>query len=254
MKIKLSTLTALVTGGAGGIGSAICRALAAEGAAVAIHYRTSADDARSLACELQALGGRATVVAGDITQEHEAARVVAETVAALGGLDILVNNAGWTQVVAPDDLAGLTDELIAHTFALKVNGPIHLIRAAEPHLRTSANGNVVNITSAAGVAARGSSHAYAAANAALSTLTRSFARVLAPQVRVNSVAPGFVDTGFGFPAEGVAAAHVARNNHLGRCATPADVAAAVRFLCADTSVVTGEEIVVDAGIGRLGKK
>ena len=137
---------------------------------------------------------------------------------------------------------------------MKVNAPIYLAQNAREYLSKSNNANIINITSVAGIAARGSSLAYAAANAALSNLTRSLARTLAPQIRVNAVAPGFMETGFAYPADGVMAGNVSKNNFIGRCVTEDDVAAAVLFLCTDGRSITGEEIVVDGGIGRLGKK
>lgn len=252
--MKLLERVALVTGGAGGIGSAITRALAAEGAILAIHAHRRLDQARQLRDELRAAGRQAEVFAADLTREPEITALIQAVHQAFGSLEILVNNAGWTRVVPPADLAGLTEELIAQTFALKVNAPIHAIRAALPHLQASDRGCVINITSVASLAARGSSLAYAAANAALSNLTRGLARTLAPRVRVNAVAPGFVDTGFAWPMDGTAAARVALNNHLGRCVTPADIASAVRYLCADATAVTGEELVVDGGIARLGNR
>lgn len=251
--MTLKNSVALVTGAPGGIGSAICRALASAGASIAIHYATRRDQALALQAELQQQV-QAEIFQADLTSRDQAGRLVQAVADCFGGLDILVNNAGWTRVVAPHDLGGLTDELMDRTLRLKVHAPLYLVQAAQDLLARSGRGSIVNVTSVAGIAARGSSMVYAAANAALSTLTRSLARSLAPRIRVNAVAPGYVETGFAFPADGETARRVAQHNHLGRCASPQEIAAVVRFLCTEGLTITGEEIAVDAGIGRLGKK
>ena len=252
--MKLKNSVALVTGASGGIGSEICVALAAEGASIAIHYATRREAALNLKQRLQQEKVKAEVFQADITSRDQAERLVRQVADCFGALDILVNNAGWTQVVPSHDLAGLTEELLEKTLRIKIHAPLYLIRAARELLAASNCGSIINVTSVAGIAARGSSIPYAAANAALSNLTRSLARSLAPHIRVNAVAPGYVETGFAYPGDGNAAARVSQNNHLGRCSTPAEIAAVVRFLICEASSITGEEIAVDAGIARLGKK
>jgi 3-oxoacyl-[acyl-carrier protein] reductase len=254
MTLALAGMVALVTGGAGGIGAAISTALARRGCHVAVHHHAGRERAVRLAGELSAAGAACHAFAADLRDADQARQLVGRVIERFGRLDILINNAGWSQLVLPGDLEGLTDELINTTLALKIHAPIYTIRAAEPHLKQSANGVVVNITSAAGHAARGSSIVYAAANAALYNLTRSLARTLAPGVRVNAVAPGFVETGFVFPADGVMGQRVAAQNYTGRTVTPDEIAQAVLFLCAEGLSITGEEIIVDGGIARIGKR
>jgi 3-oxoacyl-[acyl-carrier protein] reductase len=166
----------------------------------------------------------------------------------------LVNNAGWSKHVPADQLGELDDDLMHRTIGLKIQAPLYLVRACEQLLKQSGRGQIINITSVAGIASRGSSIVYAAANSALSTLTKSLARSLAPQVRVNAVAPGFVETGFVWPKDGKAKNHVSTQNYIGRCVEAEEVAKLVRFLVCDSPSITGEEIAIDGGIGRLGKR
>lgn len=254
--MKLAGQVALVTGASGGIGSAICLALAREGASLAVHYRSGEANAIRLAEQLQSskylASQQFTPLAADLLDNAAACDLVAKTVQALGRLDIVVNNAGWTRVVQAHDLDGLDDELISRTVRMKIDAPLYLVRAARPHLEQSGAGQVINITSVAGIAAKGSSIVYAAANAALSNLTRSLARALAPKIRVNAVAPGFVETGFAWPRDGKVKSHVAQRNHIGRTVEAEEVAKVVCFLACDAPAITGEEIAIDGGIGRLG--
>jgi 3-oxoacyl-[acyl-carrier protein] reductase len=253
--VRLRGMSALVTGGSGGLGAAIARALSAEGARVAVHYCSRRAEAEALARALSRDGGAGAVaLRADLMLDGEARALVAQVAEQLGGLDVLVNGAGWTRAVAPQELEQLDEELLERTLRLKVHAPLSLVRAARPHLERTGAGCVVNVTSVAGLAARGSSLVYAAANAALSNLTRSLARTLAPRVRVNAVAPGYVDTGFAYPVGGEMAEAVTRHNHCGRLVTPEEVAAAVRFLCVEAPSITGEELVIDGGIGRLGPR
>ena len=243
-----------MTGGSGGIGSALCRMFARNGANVVIHYNESAKTAHSLANELNSNDISARVVQADLTRETEARSMINRAVEDFGQIDYLVNNAGWTRVVPADTLSDLDDATIDKIIRLKVHAPLYCIRAAREYLSNSSAGSVVNITSVAGIAARGSNHIYAAANSALSALTRSLARSLAPMIRVNAVAPGFVNTGFAWPADGKMADLVSKNNYIDRVVDPDEVAAVVKLLCLDSLAVTGEEVCVDGGIGRLGKK
>lgn len=247
-------LVALVTGGAGGIGSAISKALANEGCRVAIHYYSNAERADGLKSEIIRAGNECDIFFADLRKNNDAKEMVDKVVSQFGQLDILINNAGWSRLVLPKDLDGLSDELIGETLTLKINSPIYTIRAAAKFIKRSTNGIIINITSAAGYAAKGSSIVYAAANAALYNLTRSFARILAPEVRVNAIAPGYVETGFVFPVDGAMAQQVASQNYIGKCVTPEDIASTVLFLCRDGRSITGEEIIVDGGIARLCKK
>ena len=251
--MNLEGQVALVTGGSGMIGSAICRSLASQGASLVVHYHNRKSDAEKLCQELRTIGNRAEVVGADIADRKQAEAMVQNASHVWDRLDILINNAGWTQRVAPKDLDALTDDLIDQTLRLKIHAPLYCFRASQRFLEESGQGHVVNITSAAGIAARGSSTVYAAANAALTTLTRNWAMTFSPKIRVNAVAPGFVDSGFAFEKNGDVARRVADNNHRQRVVDASEIAKAVEFLCLNTAI-TGEELLVDAGIARLGKK
>lgn len=256
--MKLKNQVALVTGAAGGIGSEICRGLAQEGASIVLHYYSRQGQCLSLKEELEALrpdpGQQFVPACADLLQDSEVRDLVHQAKEKFQRLDILVNNAGWSRHVTPDNLDGLDEELFHRTTGLKINAPLYLARACKHYLSKSPAGQIINITSVAGIASRGSSIVYAAANAALSCLTKSLARSLAPDVRVNAVAPGFLDTGFVWPQDGKAKEHVSKQNHIGRCVEPGEVARLVLFLACDAPSITGEEIAIDGGIGRLGKK
>lgn len=254
--MKLNKQVVLVTGASGDIGAAICRVLSAEGASLILHYHSREYRAQELAKELRKASISQTqeylVLQADLSKNSEVSTLVAKSLAFFERLDLLINNAGWTQVVKDDDLNGLDNELVNKTLQMKIHAPLYLARAARPYLEESKHGQIINITSVAGVAAKGSSIIYAAANAALANLTRSLARALAPKIRVNAVAPGFVETGFAWPKDGKVKAYVAQRNHIARTVEAEEVALVVRFLACDAAAITGEEIVVDGGIGRLG--
>jgi 3-oxoacyl-[acyl-carrier protein] reductase len=185
---------ALVTGGAGGIGSGICRVLAEAGGKIIITGRRDKD----------LLEGAAGALPGD---GHMGASVSVKDSAGLGALadlvqdrygrlDLLVNNAGITRRVDHDDLGGLDDALIDEIFRINLRGPFACVRAFQPLLEAGGGGVVVNITSDAGTTYEGSNVAYVASKAGLNAMTAALARALAPKIRVVAVAPGFVDTGF----------------------------------------------------------
>jgi 3-oxoacyl-[acyl-carrier protein] reductase len=171
--------------------------------------------------------------------------MVERTVGELGGLDALVNNAGMTHFIAHDDLDALTDAVWDEILSVNLKGTFYACRAAMPQLR-SRRGSIVNITSVAGLAGAGSSIAYAASKGALNTLTKSLARAFAPDVRVNAVAPGPVQTRWLADHQGMVAEAV-KATPLRRAATPDDIADAALFLALGTSLMTGQVVVVDGG-------
>jgi len=169
----------------------------------------------------------------------------------LGGVDFLVNNAGWTKRVQPHgDLESLTDDVWDRVWAVNVKGAFYCVRAAASHMRQRGAGSVVNVTSVAAFAGAGSSMAYAASKAALTTLTKSLARALAPAIRVNAVAPGLVPTGFGGWTDVHWKATSARTP-LQRLPTAEETGAAIFYL-ATAGGLTGQTIVVDGGRLALG--
>ena len=237
-----SKQVAVVTGSSSGIGEAVARRLAAEGMAVVVNSRSSVEAGRALAAELP----DAIYVQADVALAEDATRLVAETVAHYGRLDLLVNNAGTTVVIAHHDLEAATPQVWRDIFETNVIGTWQVTVAAVPHLTASGAGHVVNITSLAGVRPTGSSIPYAASKAALNHLTLLLANTLGPQVRVNAVAPGLVDTPWTADWHDIRAA-VEKMTPLKRSGTAADVADAVMGLHG-ARYATGQVLVLDGGL------
>ena len=239
---------AVVTGGTGGIGAAICNRLAAAGFAVAVGYHRSADAAQTLAASLPGPGHLA--VSTPVT-DSAALRVMAATLTTQHGrCDVLVNCAGTTRFVAHGDLEGLDDALIDEIFATNVRGSFAAVRALLPLLKSSTQlggGVVVNVSSIAARTAMGSNVMYCASKAALDSMTQSLARALAPAVRVVSVAPGLVGTDFVKSLDLRWRDEQMARTPLGRLARPEEVATAVVALVQDLTFTTGCILPVDGG-------
>ena len=241
----LAGKVALVTGGGGGIGSAICRRFAAAGAQVIITYRS--DQAKALAVAGSLAGDNHLTLPAPV-EDEAALRRLADTVQArYGQLDILVNNAGITAPVPHEDLDGLDDELIDRIFRVNWRGAFASIRALKALLMAGDGGVVVNISSIAGRTGVGSNVAYCASKAAMDSMTRSLARALAPQIRVLSVSPGFVNGDYARRMPGALLAEQAAKTPLARIAEAEDVAEAVYVAVAHLRFSTGDIIPVDGG-------
>ena len=246
---RLDGRTVLVTGAASGIGLATAELFAARGTRVALNYLPN-DERGPAAVERMRANGHAVIAApGDVSSPHSVEKMVRDALAGLGRLDFLVNNAGTpatVEPISPGELDRLTDEFWATILGTNLLGPFRCTRAAASALK-SAQGAVCNTASVAGRNMPGSSMAYGASKASLINLTKNLARALAPQVRVNAVAPGFVDSDWTrqWPAERKQAS--IERTLLKRACTPADIAAAIVFLCADAAMVTAQTLVVDGG-------
>lgn len=240
---------ALVTGGSGGLGSAICSALAAAGASVLVGHRGDADAARAVVASLPAAMPPHAAVMAPVTDSAALARLAVDIALQPGRLDILINCAGTTGFVAHDDLDGLDDALIDRVLAVNLRGPFAAVRAMRALLARDGRGLVVNVSSIAGSTAHGSNVMYCASKAGVDNLTKSLARALAPSVRVVAVAPGLVDTDFvrGLDA-GWHDAQVERTP-LRRLATPDEVAQAVLAFATQLTFSTGIVLAVDGGRG-----
>ncbi len=230
----------VVTGSSSGIGEACAHAFAAAGAAVVVNSRSSVAEGEAVA---RAVGG--TYVRADVATVEGAEALVAAALDAYGRIDVLVNNAGDTVKIPHADLDAATPEVWLRLYEANVVGPFVTTRAALPALR-EARGCVVNMSSLAGVRPVGSSIPYAASKAALNHQTRLLAATLGPEVRVNAVAPGLVETPWtaDWAAEHAAVSAI---SPLRRVATPADVAHLVVAL-ADATYTTGEVVLVDGGL------
>jgi 3-oxoacyl-[acyl-carrier protein] reductase len=245
----LAGKTALVTGGASGIGFATVEMFARRGAKVALNHLP--EDARGgkAVDRLRAHGLDVIAAPGDVSKAGAAERMVDDAIAALGRLDFLVNNAGTpatVEPIPPADLDRLSEEFWTTILSTNLLGPFRCTRAAAGALR-AARGAVCNTASVAGLNMPGSSMAYGASKAGLISLTKNLARALAPEARVNAVAPGHVDTEWTqqWPAARKQAA--IERTLLKRHCTAADIAGAIVFLCADTNMITAQTVVVDGG-------
>jgi 3-oxoacyl-[acyl-carrier protein] reductase len=241
------TKAALVTGSAVGTGRATALELARRGYDIAVNYSRSAPEAEETAAAVRALGRRALCIQADVADDAAVRRMVAETVEHFGRLDALVNNAGTTSFIAHDDLEGVGEADWEKIFAVNLKGPFYAVRAAAPALK-AARGCVVNVSSVAGVAGTGSSIPYCASKAALNNMTVTLARALAPAVRVNAVAPGFIDTRWFQRLEHyeVIKQWATDKAPLKRVCQPEDVALVIAQLIA-AELVTGQVLVVDGG-------
>jgi glucose 1-dehydrogenase len=242
---------ALVTGAGAGIGQGIARELARQGAAVAIHYATSADAAHALRDEIAREGGCAHVLQADLTGVAACRRVVDDAARALGGLDVLVNNSGVTRTRDP---RALTETEYDELFGVNVRAAYFCAQQAIRHLE-GRGGAIVNISSIHGGAGFPGHAAYAATKGALNAFTRALAIDLAPlRIRVNAIAPGLIEVPRYFEMAGYSRERTARRVPWGRMGGPADVARVVAFLASDAAdYVTGQLLYVDGGINaRMG--
>jgi 3-oxoacyl-[acyl-carrier protein] reductase len=243
--MKLEGTVALVTGGGTGIGRAACLGLAREGAAVAVNYSRSEVEAEATASEIRAAGGRAVTVQADVSDNAAVEAMVRRVVEEWGRLDLLVNNAGTTYFVEHAELDALTEEMWDRMLAVNLKGAFFCCRAAVRVMRRQGAGRIVNVASVAGLTGRGSSIGYCASKAGMISVTKSLALALAPEILVNAVAPGFVETRWTAGRDEFRARNLAATP-LERVATPEDVADAILYL-AKTDFVTGQVLTVDGG-------
>jgi 3-oxoacyl-[acyl-carrier protein] reductase len=244
----------VVTGSSSGVGAAVSLALARQGFGVVINCSKSAAAAEETAQACLAAGGDALVVRADVADDAGCRRLAAAALDRWGQIDGLVNNAGTTRFASMGDLAALSVDDFQQVYAVNVVGAYQMIRACEAPLRAT-RGAVVNVSSIAGSMGVGSSVAYACSKGALNTLTIALARALGPDIRVNAVLPGFIETGWlkrglGDRYEQAREAYRAQSA-LGATLTSEEVATSIIALLAATKI-TGQLLTIDAGRG-LGK-
>ena len=244
---------AIITGAASGIGAETARQLAARGWRVVINYRSSLAAAEAVVAECVKLGGEAIAVMADVADDAACKALVAATLDKFGRIDALMNNAGETKVAPASDLDALNGEDFLRLYQNNVVSVYQMTRAAAAALGESGQGSVVNIGSRAGVTGGGTSTAYAVSKAAVHTLTKSLARVLGPKVRVNCVAPGYVDTqwhvrGRGQEHADKAKAATVAKAALKKVAGPAEIAEMCVLLLTGATAMTGEVVFIDAGV------
>lgn len=233
---------AVVTGSSSGIGAAIARCFATAGMRVVVNSRSSTEQGMAVAAELP----DAVYVQADVADQGQARHLVDAAVDAFGRLDVVVNNAGTTRLIPFDDLAAVTDEVWQAILGVNVVGTWHMIQAAVPALRAVGGGHIVTISSLAGLRPIGSSLPYAVSKAALNHMTALLAPTLGPEICINAIAPGLIDTPWTADWDDTRAS-VRRRAPLQRSGQPEDVARACLSLVQNT-YVTGCVVPVDGGL------
>jgi 3-oxoacyl-[acyl-carrier protein] reductase len=243
---------AIITGGGTGVGRATALDLARRGCAVAINYSRSKDEAEGTAAEVAKLGVRAIPVQADVADDAQCRALVATTLRELGRVDVLVQSAGITVFVPHANLDAISAEDWTRLIGVNLIGAFQMARAVRAPMEAAGAGAIVNVSSVAGLAGIGSSIPYCASKAGMNSLTITLARALAPRIRVNAVAPGFItgrwlEGGLGAAYEPIRKAMEAKSP-LGRVAEPEDVSAAIVSLICGSEMVTGVILPVEGGM------
>jgi 3-oxoacyl-[acyl-carrier protein] reductase len=246
--MKSMDKVAIITGSGTGIGAATAVELSKRGWKVVVNYSKSREQAEKVVAQCK----EAIAVQADVGDDAECRKLVKAAQDKWGRVDALVNNAGTTKFVKHADLDGLSADDFLRIYRLNVVGPFQMARACAPALKAN-KGAVVNVSSVASLLGTGSSIAYAASKAALNSMTFSLARVLGPEVRVNAVCPGYVDTPWQSNALGAAGANKAAEHYsnmvpLKDYARPEDIAETIVWLIEGARQTTGETIFVDGGM------
>jgi len=242
----------IVTGSATGVGAACAKLLASKGCNVVINYTKSETEAKETQAACEALGVETLLVQADVSKDEDCRRMAQAAIDKWGRIDGLINNAGTTHFMNHANLEGLSADDFQRIYAVNVIGPYQMTRAVVPQMKKQGSGAVVNVSSIAGVMGVGSSIAYTASKGALNTMTLSLARALGPEVRVNTICPGFIQGrwlrgGMGDDAYEAAKAAQERNTPLKKAGTPEDMAQAAVWFIEGADLITGEILIVDAG-------
>jgi 3-oxoacyl-[acyl-carrier protein] reductase len=244
---------AIITGSSSGIGAAIALKLASSRIHTVINYKNNESGAKEILEKINAAGSEGLIFRGDVSSDTDCRNMVEAAISRWGRVDYLVNNAGISKFVKHTNLEELNSEDFQQIYAVNVIGAYQMIRAAAPHMRKVRGGGIVNISSIAGTLAIGSSIAYAASKAALNNMTQALARILAPEIRVNAICPGFVNTrwfknGLGEEDYKKKVLAIKENTPLKVASSADDVANTVVYFLIENHHITGELIQVDAGM------
>jgi 3-oxoacyl-[acyl-carrier protein] reductase len=250
--MDLKNAVGIVTGSSSGVGAATARLLASKGCNVVVNYSRSADAAQKVAAECEAMGVEVLCCQANVAEDEDCRRMVDATMDKWGKINALINNAGTTTFVPHENLDGLSKQDFFDLYGVNVVGPYQMTRAAEAGMRKSGNAAIVNVDSVAGIYGIGSSIAYAASKGALLTMTKSLARVLGPEIRVNAVCPGFIQgdwlsEGLGKEAYEKSKAYLENRAPLQLTCSPETVAESILQFVEVHSVITGQHVVLDGG-------
>jgi 3-oxoacyl-[acyl-carrier protein] reductase len=250
--MDMQDAVAIVTGSSSGVGAATAGRLAESGANVVINYAHNEDGAKQTQQHCESFGVETLVVQADVADDAACRELVAAAVDRWGRVDALVNNAGTTKFCAHDNLDGLDKEDFLDIYAVNTVGPYQMARAVAPHMRNGGRGSIVNVASIAGVMGIGSSIAYAASKGALITLALSLARVLGPEIRVNTICPGFIqgdwlEQGMGAETYANSKRYLEETTPLRLTTTPDTIADGIMYFLEGADVVTGETLMLDGG-------
>ncbi len=247
---------AIITGGGTGVGRDTSLQLARRGYHIILNYSRSKQEAEQAADEITTIGrstgSQALCLQADVADDQDCRQLIDAALNRHGRLDVLVNCAGTTQFIPFERMEEVSAETWERLFRVNVTGAFQCARAAAPALRKSDNGQIINISSVAAQLGQGSSIPYCCTKAALDNLTVSLARTLAPEIRVNGIAPGFIagrwtEKGLGVSYDQVCKAYE-QSLPLRKVCQPADIAEAIVSLITGSRLVTGQTLTVDAGM------
>ncbi|WP_169544793.1 SDR family NAD(P)-dependent oxidoreductase [Sneathiella aquimaris] len=244
---------AIVTGSATGTGAAIAMALGKKGYNVLINYTKSKNEAEETAKAVSALGVDTLLFQGDVSKDEDCRAMAQAAVDKWGRIDALVNNAGRTKFVPHQNLDDLDAQDFHDIYAVNTIGPFQMTRACVPYLKESGKGRIVMISSVAGTHGHGSSLAYVASKGGLNSMTKGLARTLGPEITVNAICPGMIETRWlreGWGDENYEKNRVAMTKRvpLAKVSQPEDIADAVLWFITGGDLVTGELLIVDGGM------
>lgn len=248
--MSVNTKTALVTGSSSGVGAYSAIEFAKRGWNVVINYNKSKNNALEVVKKCESIGVKVLLCQANIAVEEECKNIVAKTIETFGSIDALINNAGTTKACDYSNLEGLTKQDFQDIYEVNVIGTYQMVKFSKKYLIES-KGAVVNISSVSAISGVGSSIAYAASKGALSTLTLSLAHALSPQVRVNGICPGFIQTGWtkDFLGDRYNAVKEKIENAtlIHKTSLPEDIAKGVVYLAVDAQTTSGQLITIDGG-------